>query len=78
VTLDEALTKRIKDTIRAEESPRHVPKRIIQVGELPAHAQRQVDGDRGDPTRERPSGAEPDGRRQPRLPRRDRSRRRPR
>jgi len=35
VTLDEALTKRIKDTIRAEESPRHVPKRIIQVGELP-------------------------------------------
>jgi acetoacetyl-CoA synthetase len=35
VTLDDALTKRIQQTIRVEESPRHVPKRIIQISELP-------------------------------------------
>jgi acetoacetyl-CoA synthetase len=35
LTLDDALTVRIQRTIRTEESPRHVPKRILQVGELP-------------------------------------------
>ncbi len=35
VTLDEALVTRIQRTIRSEESPRHVPTRIIQVSELP-------------------------------------------
>jgi acetoacetyl-CoA synthetase len=34
-TLDDALVARIQRTIRTEESPRHVPKRIFQVGELP-------------------------------------------
>jgi acetoacetyl-CoA synthetase len=33
--LDDALAARISARIRAEESPRHVPKRIIQVSELP-------------------------------------------
>jgi acetoacetyl-CoA synthetase len=33
--LDDALTARISARIRSEESPRHVPKRIIQVSELP-------------------------------------------
>ena len=35
LTLDDALTTRIQRTIRTEESPRHVPKRILQVSELP-------------------------------------------
>jgi acetoacetyl-CoA synthetase len=35
VVLDDALVSRIQRTIRTEESPRHVPKRIIQVSELP-------------------------------------------
>jgi acetoacetyl-CoA synthetase len=35
VTLDDALVARIQRTIRTEESPRHVPKRILQVSELP-------------------------------------------
>jgi acetoacetyl-CoA synthetase len=35
VTLDDALAARIQKTIRTEESPRHVPKRIFQVSELP-------------------------------------------
>jgi len=35
VTLDDALIARIQRTIRTDESPRHVPKRIIQVSELP-------------------------------------------
>jgi len=35
LTLDDALVARIQRTIRVEESPRHVPKRILQVGELP-------------------------------------------
>jgi acetoacetyl-CoA synthetase len=34
-TLDGALTARIQATIRTEESPRHVPKRVFQVSELP-------------------------------------------
>ncbi|HEY8551549.1 MAG TPA: hypothetical protein VIL35_16440, partial [Vicinamibacterales bacterium] len=34
-TLDEALTRRICDTIRREESPRHVPRRVLQVSQLP-------------------------------------------
>ena len=34
-TLDDALVTRIQRTIRTEESPRHVPKRIVQVSELP-------------------------------------------
>jgi acetoacetyl-CoA synthetase len=33
--LDDALAARIASRIRSEESPRHVPKRIIQVSELP-------------------------------------------
>ena len=35
VTLDDALVARIQRTIRTEESPRHVPRRILQVSELP-------------------------------------------
>jgi acetoacetyl-CoA synthetase len=35
LTLDDALVARIQRTIRTEESPRHVPKRILQVSELP-------------------------------------------
>ncbi len=35
LVLDDALVSRIQRTIRTEESPRHVPKRIFQVGELP-------------------------------------------
>ncbi|MEO5822095.1 MAG: acetoacetate--CoA ligase [Vicinamibacteraceae bacterium] len=34
-TLDDALVARIQRTIRTEESPRHVPKRILQISELP-------------------------------------------
>jgi acetoacetyl-CoA synthetase len=35
LTLDDALVARIQRTIRTEESPRHVPRRILQVSELP-------------------------------------------
>ncbi|MDX5362549.1 MAG: acetoacetate--CoA ligase [Pseudazoarcus pumilus] len=35
VTLDEALTARIRDTIRAHTTPRHVPARIVQVADIP-------------------------------------------
>ncbi len=33
--LDEALTRTIKDTIRANTTPRHVPARVIQVDDIP-------------------------------------------
>ncbi len=35
LTLDDALRRRIRDTIRANASPRHVPARIVQVQDLP-------------------------------------------
>ena len=35
VTLDGALTTRIRDTIRAHTTPRHVPARIVQVADIP-------------------------------------------
>ena len=35
LTLDEALRQRIRDTIRANTSPRHVPARIVAVPEIP-------------------------------------------
>ena len=35
VTLDEDLTKRIKAAIRQDSSPRHTPKRVFQVSQLP-------------------------------------------
>jgi acetoacetyl-CoA synthetase len=35
VTLDDALTRRIRDTIRANTTPRHVPARIIAVPDIP-------------------------------------------
>jgi acetoacetyl-CoA synthetase len=35
VALDEALQKRIRDTIRANTTPRHVPARIVAVPEIP-------------------------------------------
>jgi acetoacetyl-CoA synthetase len=35
VTLDEALVKRIKDTIRANTTPRHVPAKVLQVADIP-------------------------------------------
>ena len=35
VTLDEDLTKRIKGAIRQDSSPRHTPKRVFQVSQLP-------------------------------------------
>lgn len=35
VTLDEALKKRIKDALREENSPRHVPDEIIEIEEVP-------------------------------------------
>jgi acetoacetyl-CoA synthetase len=35
VTLDEALQKRIRDTIRANTTPRHVPAKIVAVPEIP-------------------------------------------
>ncbi len=34
-TLDQALESRIKHVVRTHESPRHVPKRILAVGQLP-------------------------------------------
>ncbi|WP_420402649.1 acetoacetate--CoA ligase [Nisaea sp.] len=35
VTLDEALVKRIKDTVRKGASPRHVPAKILHVADIP-------------------------------------------
>jgi acetoacetyl-CoA synthetase len=35
VTLDEALRKKIRDTIRANTTPRHVPAKVIAVPDLP-------------------------------------------
>jgi len=35
LTLDEELVKRIKDAIRRNTTPRHVPARIVQVPDLP-------------------------------------------
>jgi len=35
VTLDEALTARINKQIRVHASPRHVPARTVQVGDIP-------------------------------------------
>jgi acetoacetyl-CoA synthetase len=35
VTLDDALRRRIRDRIRANTSPRHVPARIVQVADIP-------------------------------------------
>jgi acetoacetyl-CoA synthetase len=35
VSLDDALRKRIKDTIRANTTPRHVPAVIVQVADIP-------------------------------------------
>ena len=35
LSLDDALTGRIKAQIRANASPRHVPARIVQVGDIP-------------------------------------------
>ena len=35
VTLDEPLKKRIRDTIRAHTTPRHVPAKIIAVADIP-------------------------------------------
>jgi acetoacetyl-CoA synthetase len=35
LTLDEALTKKIKDTIRQNKTPRHVPAKILQVTDIP-------------------------------------------
>ena len=35
LTLDDALAKRIKDVIRANTTPRHVPAKILQVGDIP-------------------------------------------
>ena len=35
VTLDDALTRRIRDTIRANTTPRHVPARILSVPDIP-------------------------------------------
>jgi len=34
-TLDDALIKKIKDTIRASTTPRHVPAKVIQVSDIP-------------------------------------------
>ena len=34
-TLDDAMRKRIRDLLRAEASPRHVPARIIAVDDIP-------------------------------------------
>jgi acetoacetyl-CoA synthetase len=34
-TLDETLKKRIRDTIRAKRTPRHVPAKIIAVADIP-------------------------------------------
>ncbi|KEA63983.1 Acetoacetyl-CoA synthetase [Marinobacterium lacunae] len=35
ITLDDALIKRIKDTIRANTTPRHVPAVVVQVADIP-------------------------------------------
>jgi len=35
VTLDEALTKKIKDQIRRNTTPRHVPAKVVQVSDIP-------------------------------------------
>ncbi|MBA3032281.1 MAG: acetoacetate--CoA ligase [Gammaproteobacteria bacterium] len=35
LTLDEALAKRIKETIRANTTPRHVPDKVLQVADIP-------------------------------------------
>ena len=35
LTLDDALARRIKDVIRENTTPRHVPAKILQVGDIP-------------------------------------------
>ncbi|HEV8647027.1 MAG TPA: acetoacetate--CoA ligase, partial [Burkholderiales bacterium] len=35
LTLDDALAKKIKDRIRVNTTPRHVPAKIVQVGDIP-------------------------------------------
>jgi acetoacetyl-CoA synthetase len=35
ITLDEGLASRIKNQIRANATPRHVPEKIVQVGDIP-------------------------------------------
>ena len=35
LTLDDAFTKRIKETIRANTTPRHVPDKVLQVADIP-------------------------------------------
>jgi acetoacetyl-CoA synthetase len=35
LSLDEALAKRIKETIRANTTPRHVPDKVLQVADIP-------------------------------------------
>ena len=35
LTLDEALTKKIKSQIRSNTTPRHVPAKVIQVADIP-------------------------------------------
>ena len=54
--LDDALTRRIKDGIRAALSPRHVPNEIFQVGVDPAHAVGQEDGAAGQEAAARRAG----------------------
>ena len=44
IVLDDALTRRLKDSIRSALSARHVPNEIFQVALDPAHAFRQEDG----------------------------------
>ncbi|NLW05397.1 MAG: acetoacetate--CoA ligase, partial [Pseudomonadaceae bacterium] len=34
-TLDDEIRKRIRDTVKAETTPRHVPSKIIQVADIP-------------------------------------------
>ncbi|MEQ9361599.1 MAG: acetoacetate--CoA ligase, partial [Rhodospirillales bacterium] len=34
-TLDDAMTKRIKDQVRANCTPRHVPAKVVQVADIP-------------------------------------------
>ena len=66
--LDAALTSKIKTAIRTHCTPRHVPAKVLQVPDVPPHAQRQEGGNRRRPHYPRRSGAQPRRAGQPRSP----------
>ena len=65
VGLDAALRRRIRAVLRTEASPRHVPARIVQVGDIPRTRKREDRGAGGARGGARAAGAERGGARQP-------------